>query len=121
MDELLIDVHHDNNNIDNNVNDKVVIPARQIYDYLPIIKKYNDVWSNKDVAQINEFAKVCREAEKIFEMEKLCEAIAVVDRANELATGGHKLRAPQILSVLVFLNSTTNYRGKLCQIESGEG
>lgn len=67
------------------------------------------------------FANACKTAEKIFETDQIYEAIAVLDRANELATGGQRLRAPQILSVLVFLKSTASYHGKLCQIESGEG
>lgn len=48
------------------------------------------------------------------------EAIAVMDRANELITGGHHLRDTQILSVLAFLSSDKDM-GRLCQIQTCEG
>ncbi|XP_071447412.1 uncharacterized protein [Hetaerina americana] len=47
------------------------------------------------------------------------EAIAVMDRANELVTGGHRLRDAQILSLLTFL--LQNDKGLLSEIKTGEG
>lgn len=52
--------------------------------------------------------------------DEICELIAVMDRANELVTGGHHLRDSQILSVLSFLD-TKGSNGKICQINTGEG
>ncbi|MDD9337855.1 MAG: amino acid adenylation domain-containing protein [Rickettsiaceae bacterium] len=51
--------------------------------------------------------------------EKICEAIAVMDRANELATGGHRLRDTQKAAVLTFMQ--TNTKGHISQINTGEG
>lgn len=47
------------------------------------------------------------------------EALAVMDRANELVTGGHRLRDTQILSVLTFVQQRD--KGMLSQIQTGEG
>ncbi|XP_014208587.2 uncharacterized protein LOC106639465 [Copidosoma floridanum] len=118
LSELVLDAHAD----DSTSAEELAAQTRRIRECLPLISKYYDeFWSTRGAAQINEFAKACRQTERVFDVDKLCEAVAVMDRANELATGGHRLRAPQVLSMLVFLSCSNHSRGKLCQIESGEG
>ena len=93
----------------------------EIRECYPRIMEYYSAWKSKDVADIMTWANDRKAEEKVFELDQIEEAIAVLDRANELATGGQRLRATQIISTLVFVRSTGSYHGKLCQIESGEG
>ncbi|CAF3389253.1 unnamed protein product [Rotaria sp. Silwood2] len=51
---------------------------------------------------------------------QIYEAIAIMSKANELATGGHVLRDIQILTVLIFHLKMPN-KGRLCQVNTGEG
>lgn len=75
------------------------------------------------VRRLKEWGKAKRQA-KLKTRQDLNEAIGVMDRVNELATGGHRLRDAQILSILTFLHYETGSSkssGKLCQIQTGEG
>jgi hypothetical protein len=80
------------------------------------VKEYYKNWQDKNENQINDWAK---EKKSKLTKDEICEAIAIVDRANKIVTG-HNLRDTQILSVLTFLNTEGN-QGKLCQIKTGEG
>ena len=87
---------------------------------LKLIESYDKVkqcyskWKDKFQGDIQEWA-----ADKSNKSD-LEEAIAVMDRANELITNGHRLRDPQLLSILIFLQ-TEGRDGRLCQIKTGEG
>lgn len=116
--ELILDVQSSSNDT---TAEEIEMQTKTIRESLPQIQKYYTEWSKRGVADISMYSNACKAEEKIFTPEQMYEAIAVLDRANELATGGYRLRAPQILSVLVFLTSMGSYHGKLCQIESGEG
>ncbi|XP_058809202.1 uncharacterized protein LOC131674499 [Phymastichus coffea] len=115
--ELILDVQSSQDT----TAEEIAAQTKTIRESLPQIEKYYAEWSKRDIADINMYSNACKADEKVFTQDQIYEAIAVLDRANELATGGYRLRAPQILSVLVFLNSMGSYHGKLCQIESGEG
>ncbi|XP_008217333.1 uncharacterized protein LOC103318031 [Nasonia vitripennis] len=119
LSELVLDAQIPND--DSTTADELEAQVKEIRESLPRIQQHYSSWSSQGIAEISMFANACKAEEKIFETDQIYEAIAVLDRANELATGGQRLRAPQILSVLVFLKSTASYHGKLCQIESGEG
>ncbi|XP_058803671.1 uncharacterized protein LOC131671332 [Phymastichus coffea] len=80
------------------------------------IKNFYKLWSNKDALKINQWAK--SKQGKLADSE-IFEAVAVLDRANQLITGGHRLRDTQILSVLTFLQQKD--KGQLTQIQTGEG
>lgn len=86
------------------------------------IAKYYVQWRDKAVSDIYSWAtaKKHHSSKTSWNSDSVHEAIAIMDRANELATGGHRLRDTQILSVLEFLNKQEG-RGKLCQIQTGEG
>lgn len=81
------------------------------------VKEFWPKWQDKSAHQIKDWALSKKGNLK---PEEMLEAIAVMDRANNLVTAGHRLRDPQIVSVLVFLRSKEN-RGMLCQIQTGEG
>jgi preprotein translocase subunit SecA len=51
---------------------------------------------------------------------ELCKAIAIMDRANQLITGGHRFRDTQKLAVLLFADAKGD-EGHLSQIKTGEG
>ena len=79
------------------------------------VKRYSQDWENKTAADIRNWADNCRGS-----LSNNFEAIAVMDRANSLLTGGHYLRHPQIISLLIFLETNSD-EGKLLQISTGEG
>ncbi|WP_375326320.1 hypothetical protein [Candidatus Tisiphia endosymbiont of Nemotelus uliginosus] len=96
-------------------NDKAEISKLQ-EKYQRVVEYYKR-WDNRGVKEIRDWASGKKDK---LNGEDICEAIAIMDRANELITGGHRLRDTQILAVLVFL-STEDNKGKLCQIQTGEG
>lgn len=51
--------------------------------------------------------------------DKLCEAIAVIDKVNEIATEGQRLRDTQKIAILIFMQTTA--MGHISQINTGEG
>ncbi|XP_053695325.1 uncharacterized protein LOC128742863 [Sabethes cyaneus] len=81
------------------------------------VMKSSKLWKTKEAMDVNRWA--ASKKGNLIDSE-LCEAIAVMDRANELVTGGHKLRHTQILSILAFLQQSKD-KGQLCQIQTGEG
>ncbi|MDR0329935.1 MAG: hypothetical protein LBH99_04695, partial [Rickettsia sp.] len=81
------------------------------------IVEYYKEWGNKGAKEICDWAEYKKNN---LNDEDICEAIAVMDRANELVTGGYRLRDTQILAVLSFLTTEEN-KGNLCQIQTGEG
>lgn len=82
------------------------------------VQNYYAKWQEQTAEAIHEWA-VAKKARLNNSSEEICELIAVMDRANELVTGGHRLRDTQILALLTFLNS--NEKAMLCQIQTGEG
>lgn len=86
-------------------------------DYNIVKSFYNNKWKVESLESINRWAQ--RKKGHLLE-EEVLETIAIMDRANELTTGGHHLRDTQILSVLSFLRAKEG-KGKLCQINTGEG
>ncbi|UCM86432.1 MAG: hypothetical protein LF885_07150 (plasmid) [Rickettsia endosymbiont of Culicoides impunctatus] len=84
--------------------------------YQKIVEYYKG-WGSKEAKEIHDWAEGKKNN---LNDEDICEAIAVMDRANELVTGGYRLRDTQILAVLSFLSTEEN-KGKLCQIQTGEG
>ncbi|XP_055523905.1 uncharacterized protein LOC129717778 [Wyeomyia smithii] len=81
------------------------------------VKQFSQQWEAIQEKDVNRWCAIKKGTLKDSE---IYEAIAVMDRANELVTGGHKLRDTQILSVLAFLQQSTG-KGQLCQIQTGEG
>ncbi len=80
------------------------------------VKKIYDIWEDKDSQAVYDWAL---SAKGKLDDAHINEAIAVMDRANQLITGGHRLRDTQILSALIFLQPKDS--GQLCQIHTGEG
>uniref|UniRef100_A0A1B0CMM4 Uncharacterized protein n=1 Tax=Lutzomyia longipalpis TaxID=7200 RepID=A0A1B0CMM4_LUTLO len=80
------------------------------------VKDFSASWRNKNDVEIKNWAI---EKKGCLSRNDIHEALAVMDRANGLATGGHELRDTQILALIVFLR--TNDRGQLSQIQTGEG
>lgn len=78
------------------------------------VKNFYGLWKNRDAKEVFDWAR-----EKKLNNLEICEAIAVMDRANSLATGGHNLRDTQILSILSFTYHQD--KGLLAQIHTGEG
>ena len=85
--------------------------------YQKIVKYYKE-WENKGAKEIRNWAEVKKD--HLNNHEDIYEAIAVMDRTNQLITGGYRLRDTQILAVLSFLDTEEN-KGKLCQVQTGEG
>lgn len=83
------------------------------------VKKYYESWQNSSLNSIRSWADA-KKGNLTNSIDATCEAIAVMDRANELVTGGHYLRDTQVIATLAFLQSE-NGQGKLCQIKTGEG
>ena len=80
--------------------------------YEQITRHYSN-WENKQPADIRNWAHGCKGS-----LSDVYEAIGVMDRANELISGGHRLRHSQIVSLIVFCRKQ---EGKLLQIGTGEG
>lgn len=80
------------------------------------VKDFYKLWENKDALAINKWAISKKGQLADFE---IYEALAIMDRANELVTGGHRFRDTQILSALTFLQQKD--KGQLSQIQTGEG
>lgn len=91
--------------------------AKKLREDFNKVKEFWPKWQDKSANQIKDWAL---NKKGNLKSEEMLEAIAVMDRANNLVTAGHRLRDPQIVSVLVFLRSKEN-RGMLCQIQTGEG
>lgn len=87
---------------------------RLLNKYQEIEKEYKAKYQNYTKRQIREYGESTRNGR--IEYEELS-AVAVVMRANEIATG-NSLRYVQILAILEFLDEDTN---KFCQIKTGEG
>ncbi|VEN56915.1 unnamed protein product [Callosobruchus maculatus] len=81
------------------------------------VKDFHRTWCIKGAGDINQWA-INKKGKKL-DLHEVYEAVAVMDRANEFATGGHRFRDTQILSVLAFLQQKD--KGLLSQIETGEG
>lgn len=81
------------------------------------VREFCAKWSKEDGVAINKWAL---DKKGKLSYKEVYEAIAVMNRANELITGGHHLRDTQILSVLAFLSNGED-TGRLCQIQTGEG
>lgn len=83
---------------------------------------YAEKWKNQTAEQV---MKWCTEKKRILQSSDVFEAIAVLDRANELSTPqAHCLRDTQILAALCFLQNDQAAAGKkglVCQIHTGEG
>lgn len=86
------------------------------------IKLHSTAWEDKDISDIRKWAEdtKTRKLSPCHNSDELLEAIAIMDRAFELTSPGHRLRGPQLLSVLEFL-ITSPQQGKLCEISTGEG
>ncbi|AFC70032.1 preprotein translocase subunit SecA [Rickettsia amblyommatis] len=80
------------------------------------VKEFYELWENKEALEINQWA-VSKKGQ--LADTEIYEALAIMDRANELVTGGHKLRDTQILAILTFLQQKD--KGQLSQIQTGEG
>ncbi|MDR3291723.1 MAG: hypothetical protein LBT10_06205, partial [Methanobrevibacter sp.] len=80
------------------------------------VKWFYELWGDKDALAINEWA-VSKKGQ--LSDSEVYEALAIMDRANELVTGWHRLRDTQVLSVLTFLQQKE--KGQLSQIQTGEG
>jgi len=80
------------------------------------VKDFYELWENKDALAINKWA-ISKKGQ--LADSEIYEALAIMDRANELVTGGHRLRDTQILSTLTFLQQKD--KGQLSQIQTGEG
>ncbi|XP_058825669.1 uncharacterized protein LOC131685754 [Topomyia yanbarensis] len=95
--------------------DEKTVNKRSLKDGYRKVKEFSKSWESKQARDVQQWAKSVKGTDA-----DLYETLAVMDRANELVTGGHKLRDTQILSVLVFLTQKQN-KGQLCQIQTGEG
>ncbi|XP_055692689.1 uncharacterized protein LOC129795438 [Lutzomyia longipalpis] len=80
------------------------------------VKNFSTSWRNKKDVDVKNWAITQKGR---LSSKDINEALAVMDRANCLATGGHELRDTQILALIVFLR--TMDRGQLSQIQTGEG
>jgi hypothetical protein len=111
-------------NIDNKPFDKllseIVVEKSDIIESLREgygeVKRFHKLWEDKDALAINQWA-VSQKGH--LSDSEIYQTIAIMDRTNELVTGGHKLRDTQILSILTFLQQRD--QGQLAQIQTGEG
>ncbi len=83
--------------------------------YQAILREYEEI-RNYTKEQIREYGEKTKNKEATYTYNENS-AIAILIRANEIATG-HSLREVQILAILEFLDGNTN---KFCQINTGEG
>ena len=81
------------------------------------IQQHYFSWQSAGLGQVNAWAKSARISGGLLSTD---EAIAVMDRTNNIITGGHRLRESQIISVLAFLDTRPD-QGRLCEIKTGEG
>ncbi|EFA05253.1 uncharacterized protein LOC103313326 [Tribolium castaneum] len=81
--------------------------------YYQVKEKYQ-LWRGSTLHDINTWARSQKGKPGNF-----CEIVAVCDRVFALLTGGHRLRDTQILAVLLF--NDVEKRGRLCQVQTGEG
>ncbi len=91
----------------------VIKPLKEGYNK---VKDFYKLWEDKDALEIKGWA-IAKKGQ--LADSEIYEAIAIMDRANELVTGGHRLRDTQILSALTFLQQKD--KGQLSQIQTGEG
>ncbi|XP_063914647.1 uncharacterized protein LOC135131053 [Zophobas morio] len=87
--------------------------------YFAVEEAYEAVWKDSTITDIHAWAVKTKGRLDTSE-ESVCEAIAIMDRAFNLVTGGYRLRIPQILSVIIFLHGN-RVQGRLSQIKTGEG
>uniref|UniRef100_A0A1L8DFD7 Putative preprotein translocase subunit seca n=1 Tax=Nyssomyia neivai TaxID=330878 RepID=A0A1L8DFD7_9DIPT len=80
------------------------------------VKDFSKLWKEKKATDIKNWA-VMRKGSLSY--TEIYETLAVMDRANSLATGGHKLRDTQLIALLVFVQ--TKDMGQLSEIKTGEG
>ncbi|WP_341757414.1 hypothetical protein [Candidatus Tisiphia endosymbiont of Ditula angustiorana] len=119
--------NHYNSLVEVDIEDTISQKKDEIESYIHKIDEYYDKlklkdwgvdelksWSNQHKGQLSK-----NFGDSIEAGEKICEAIAVMDRANELATAGHRLRNTQKAVVLIFIQ--TNTKGHISQINTGEG
>lgn len=108
---------------------------KSLYDRIKA--SYDNNWQDKDHFAIHEWAKSQKasfsknltNSDARNNPEATCELIAAMDRANELVTGGHRLRDTQMLALLTFLKMGSNNaqvvspydQGMLCEVQTGEG
>ena len=83
--------------------------------YQAILREYEEI-RDYTKEQIREYGEKTKNKEAAYIYNENS-AIAILIRANEIATG-HSLREVQILAILEFLDGNTN---KFCQINTGEG
>lgn len=84
-----------------------------------LIKSHYARWKWSQLEDIHSWA-ISKKGKLGNNIDKICEVIAVADRAFTLLTGGQRLRDTQILSILIFFEGHTK-QGRLCQIQTGEG
>lgn len=112
LEEMVLPAQQNSNNSSKSIDVKINLAKN-----LVLVKQfYNDKWHNKTAHDIFSWASSIR---GYLLPNDINETIAIMDRANELVTGGHRLRDTQILSILTFF--IDNNKGKLCQIQTGEG
>jgi preprotein translocase subunit SecA len=84
-----------------------------------LVKSKYEQWKDSDIQAVNKWAVAIKGRLGVGD-DEVCETIAIMDRALNLLTGGHRLRDTQILAVLIFFHNQKN-QGRLCQIKTGEG
>jgi preprotein translocase subunit SecA len=82
-------------------------------------KEFNGLDKEQSKVKILEWSQNKKESKLGSAEQTIDEAIAYMDKANELLTG-HHLRIPQIISTLLYF-STSEHKGRLLQISTGEG
>lgn len=82
-------------------------------------KRHSASWQDRSSAEVRAWADRTRQESSV----DVHEALGVMDRANSLITGGHYLRHPQALAILMFLDSSGggDHVGRMIQISTGEG
>lgn len=104
---------------ENNFNSALSLYKSKFNSKVELINSYEQVrrhysnWENKQPTDIRNWANGCKG-----NLSNVYEAIGVMDRANELITGGHRLRHSQVISLLIYCSKQ---EGKLLQIGTGEG
>ncbi|KAJ3645482.1 hypothetical protein Zmor_023132 [Zophobas morio] len=84
-----------------------------------LVKSKYAQWKRKNIEDIRTWA-VQIKGHLTGSTDDISEAIAIMDRAFNLLSGGFRLRDTQILAALIFLHKQEN-QGRLCQIQTGEG
>lgn len=124
LNTMIIQLKEKNNN--NKISESLISTIKNLIEKTRFYyNSYSQSISNKRINQFSsedilKWAKSQNTINQIKNENFLPEALAVVDRALEIITNGHRIRNVQLASIFLILISPKN-KGLLLQIKTGEG